>query len=93
MMPEEYLDIERNTGFRSEYYAGEMFAIPGATESHNLVVVNVVSELRQLLRHKPCRVYPSDMRVRVNAIAYTYPDAVALSVVNLGSLTRDETRS
>jgi len=79
LTPEQYLAIERAAAYKSEYYAGEMFAMSGAREPHNLITVNLITELRRQLRHGACRVYMSDMRVRANASGlYTYPDATAL---------------
>ena len=54
-----------------------MSAVAGAREAHNLIVAHVISQLVLQLRSGPCRVYPSDMRVRVSATGlYTYPDIV-----------------
>jgi Uma2 family endonuclease len=79
LTPEQYLEIERAAERKSEYYDGEMFAMAGAKEAHNLVVSNLVARLHQQLRSRPCRVYPSDMRVRVRATGlYTYPDVTAV---------------
>jgi len=39
----------------------------GAGEAHNVLVTNLVAGLHQQFRSRPCRVYPSDMRVRVSA--------------------------
>ena len=76
---EAYLEIERKAEFKSEYYAGEMFAMAGAKEAHNLLVTNFVRELSQQFRSRPCRVYSNDMRVRVAASGlYTYPDIVSV---------------
>jgi Uma2 family endonuclease len=76
---EEYLHRERKAEFRSEYFRGEMFAMAGASANHNLIVLNAGSSLREQLKKKPCRVYPSDLRLRIEATGlYTYPD---LSVV------------
>ena len=75
LTPEQYLEIERKAEFKSEYYEGEMFAMAGAQEAHNLIVGNLHGELRQQLRPRPCRAYMSDMRVRVSPSGlYTYPD-------------------
>lgn len=52
---------------RSEYVAGEVFAMAGGSEEHNLIVTNVVGELRAQLNRQPCRVYSSDMKVRITA--------------------------
>jgi Uma2 family endonuclease len=79
LTPEQYLAIERAAEYKSEYYSGEMFAMAGAREAHNLVVTNAVRELANQLRPRPCRVYSNDMRVRIGATGlYTYPDVVAV---------------
>lgn len=77
LTPDQYLEIERAAEFKSEYFDGEMFAMAGATEAHNLITVNVIGELRQQLKGRPCRTYASDMRVWIakNGL-YTYPDVV-----------------
>jgi Uma2 family endonuclease len=73
--PEEYLLRERKAEFRSEYFRGEMFAMAGASANHNLIVLNAGSQLREQLKKKPCRVYPSDLKLRIEATGlYTYPD-------------------
>jgi Uma2 family endonuclease len=77
--PEEYLALEREAEYKSEYLAGEIFAMTGASREHNLITTNIVGELRQQLKGKPCEVYPSDMRVKVSATGlYTYPDVVVV---------------
>jgi Uma2 family endonuclease len=79
LTPEQYLEIERAADYKSEYFRGEMFAMAGAREAHNLLVANLVASLHQQLRPKPCRLYPSDMRVHVRSTGlYTYPDATAV---------------
>jgi Uma2 family endonuclease len=77
--PEEYLAFERKSEFKHEYIDGEIFEMSGNTREHNLVVTNLVSELRQQLKGGPCEVYPSNMRVRVPGTRfYTYPDVVVV---------------
>jgi len=74
---EEYLAKERAADFKSEFYAGEMFAMAGASRKHNVITNNLGGELRARLRDKPCEVYTSDMRVKVTPTGlYTYPDVV-----------------
>jgi Uma2 family endonuclease len=77
---EDWLAAERAaTDQRSEFIAGEVFAMTGATETHNLIVANVVRELGNALKGKPCRVYPSDLKVRIEAENIgTYPDAMVI---------------
>ena len=76
LTPEEYLAMEREAETKSEYLNGEVFAMSGASEAHNLIVANLVSILITGLRGRPCKAYPSDMRVQVGATGlYTYHDA------------------
>ena len=79
LTPQEYLAKERAAEFKSEFYRGEMFAMAGASRRHNLIALNVAAEVRQALKLRPCEVYPSDMRVRVEETGlYTYPDVVVV---------------
>ena len=71
----EYLELERNADFKSEYYNGEIFAMAGASLIHNEIVANLISIFNQFLKDKPCDVYPSDLRLQVEKSGlYTYPD-------------------
>lgn len=75
LTPERYLEIERVADCKSEYYAGQMFVMAGASRPHNLIVGSLVREIGNRLKGKPCETYPSDMRVLVSAAGlYTYPD-------------------
>lgn len=76
---QEYLAIERKSEQKSEYWNGEMFAMAGASRSHNVIVLNIGSELRIQLKGRPCEVYLSDMRVKIpSAHSYMYPDIVVV---------------
>jgi Uma2 family endonuclease len=78
--PEEYLRRERQAEYKSEFLNGEIFAMGGASEAHNLIAGNIFGELRPQLRERPCRAYISDMRVKVRSNGlYTYPDVVVVS--------------
>ena len=73
----EYLQTERLAPSKSEYLAGRVIAMAGASQRHNTVTLNIASELRQLLRGRDCRAFAIDMRVKVaEAQAYFYPDVV-----------------
>jgi Uma2 family endonuclease len=77
LTPEEYLAFERRSEIKHEYYAGEIFAMVGASKRHNLITANVIRVLGNQLVDRPCNVYPSDMRVKVSSTGkYTYPDVV-----------------
>src|SRR2546427_1611156 len=77
--PEEYLALERRAETKSEYYAGEIFALAGASVRHNLIAGNVLAGLHGQLRGRDCQVYPSDLRVKVPEIPYySYPDVTVV---------------
>jgi Uma2 family endonuclease len=74
---DEYLGIERNSEIKHEYFEGEIFAMSGASRKHNLIAANVIITLGSQLKKKPCRVYPSDMRLKIERTKlYTYPDVM-----------------
>jgi Uma2 family endonuclease len=76
--PEEYLALERNAEFKSEYLDGRIVAMTGATIAHVTITGNVNGELRQRLRGGPCRAVANEMRVQVGERRrYVYPDVVA----------------
>jgi Uma2 family endonuclease len=75
MTEAEYLAFERASEMKHEYYNGEIFAMVGASESHNLISVNLIRMISTKLRGKGCKVYPSDMKVKIESTRlYTYPD-------------------
>lgn len=77
LTPEQYLAIERQAEYRSEFYNGEMFAMAGASREHNRVKENLVIEIGSRLKGSGCESFSSDMRVKVAATGlYTYPDVV-----------------
>ena len=77
---EHWLAAERAAvGQRSEFVAGEVFAMAGGSEEHNLIVLNVGAELRGQLKDRPCRVYSSDMRVHIASDdVAAYPDVMVI---------------
>jgi Uma2 family endonuclease len=77
---DEWLEAERaSLDERTEYLAGEAFAMTGASVEHNAIVVNIASELRTQMKGRPCQVYANDLKVRIRtADAGKYPDLIAL---------------
>jgi Uma2 family endonuclease len=73
--PEEYLAIERGAEYKSEYVDGVMYAMAGGSERHNLIAANLIIAIGAQLRDRPCRIYPSDLKVRVpDSKRFFYPD-------------------
>ena len=71
----EYLSRDRNSSVKHEFAFGEIYAMVGASARHVEIVGNLVRELGNQLRQRPCRVYSTDLRLCVDAShRYTYPD-------------------
>lgn len=71
----EYLALERAADTKNEYINGERRPMTGASRKHNLIVANILADLHSQLRKRSCEVYPSDMRVKIEATGLmTYPD-------------------
>jgi Uma2 family endonuclease len=74
--PEEYYCQERAAQYKSDYYRGEIFAMSGGTIRHSLISANLVGELRQRVKGKPCTAFEANLRLKVKATGLrTYPDA------------------
>lgn len=72
---EEYLEFEKKSLEKHEYFQGEVFAMAGAGTEHNIIFSNVFIGLGSLLKGKPCKPFGSDMRVYIpENTLYTYPD-------------------
>src|SRR6185437_5705408 len=71
---EEYLAMERQAEYKSEYFEGEVFARPGVNRAHSLIAGNVLAELSRALRQRRCEAHGSDLRIRTLACHYCYPD-------------------
>ena len=79
LTPEEYLEFERKSEEKHEYFNGEICAMSGAKRNHNKVATNVSGLIWQHLRGKECESYSNDMRVCVPRTGlYTYPDVVVV---------------
>ena len=75
LTPEEYIAAERKATFKNEYLSGEIVAMSGASDTHNLITMNTSTTLYNQLADRGCRVYASDMRVGISAgISYFYPN-------------------
>lgn len=71
----EYLALEQMNPVRHEFCDGEVWAMAGGSPAHAAIAINIASVLREQLRGRPCRVFGSDLRIRVLATGLaTYPD-------------------
>jgi len=75
----EYLELERSSDIKHEYLRGEVIALAGGTPEHSRLAANVIGELRTALSGRPCVVFTSDARVRIEATdRATYPDVTVV---------------
>jgi Uma2 family endonuclease len=72
-----YLLWEEAQAERHEYVAGEVFAMVGVRQSHNVATLNLATALRQALKGGPCRVFVEAVKARVEAAnCFFYPDVL-----------------
>lgn len=75
LTPEEYLALEETSEVRHEYIDGEIYAMAGGTQAHNLISLNLAVLLRNYLKNSICRTFMSDMKVQLqNQRKFFYPD-------------------
>ena len=76
---EDYLRLESDAVEKHEYRNGEIVAMAGGSPQHSLIIANLIRETGNRLKGKPCRVYDSNLRVRVSPTGlYTYPDLLVI---------------
>jgi Uma2 family endonuclease len=71
---EQYLALDRAAEVRSEFLDGEMIAMSGGSTNHARLQQNICGELYIRLQGSGCEAFVSDLRIRVSARMYTYPD-------------------
>ncbi|MBM4367702.1 MAG: Uma2 family endonuclease [Deltaproteobacteria bacterium] len=75
----EYLAMEETAVERHEFINGEILAMAGASLGHELAVGNLARALGNHLAGRPCRVFGSNLRLRVSETGlYTYPDVTVV---------------
>ncbi|MBX3191105.1 MAG: Uma2 family endonuclease [Labilithrix sp.] len=76
---DDYLRIEEDSGTKHEFVDGQVFAMSGGTPEHAGIAANITALLAAALRGQPCRVFSSDLRVRVRETGLgTYPDVTVI---------------
>jgi Uma2 family endonuclease len=71
---EDYLESERYSPVRREYYHGEVYAMAGASDNHGRIAINLITVLATHLRNSPCEPFSNDIKVRVTPTVFYYPD-------------------
>jgi Uma2 family endonuclease len=71
----EYRALEEVSNVKHEFLDGRIYAMAGGTPEHAALAASVVGHLFAQLQGGRCRIYDSDLRVRVLATGLaTYPD-------------------
>ena len=77
--PEQYLEYDHNSEVSNEYIFGEIVPMEAVTESHSLIVANVIHGLKSRISGGPCRVYASGPRTCLDPKkGYVYPDVTVV---------------
>ncbi|MCL1464563.1 Uma2 family endonuclease [Argonema galeatum] len=72
---ENYLKGEEISPIRHEYIRGEVFAMAGGTQAHNIIAGNIFALLRNHVRGTGCRAFVENIKVLIDAAdVYYYPD-------------------
>lgn len=83
----EYLEIERESEERHEYLDGLIYLMAGESPEHGVICTNLVGQLYNQLRDKPCRLLSKDTKVRSGPAPkvkhstkglYSYPDLLVV---------------
>ena len=78
LSPDDYLAIEAWSDVRHEFIGGQMFAMAGASDAHNVIAGNVFALLHAHLRGSGCRAYIADMKAKIEQTEdFYYPDVMA----------------
>lgn len=73
---DDYVELEEASPSRHEFLDGQVWAMSAGSPEHAAVAGTIIRLLGQALLGKRCRVYTSDLRVRVASSGLsTYPDA------------------
>ena len=73
----DYLAGELDSPTKHEYVDGQVYAMAGARNLHNVIGTNVLGSLYGRLRGKPCRPFNSDTKIHIETegkVCYYYPE-------------------
>jgi Uma2 family endonuclease len=72
----EYLFYEEKSTEKYDYLQGRVVARAGGSEKHNDIESNLIGELREKLKNKPCKPFNSNTKIWIPAKnSFFYPDA------------------
>lgn len=77
MSADDYLNFELSSDTKHELYDGEIFAMTGASVNHNVISLNIASELRAKLKGSSCQSFMADVKLKVGQ-DFFYPDVMVV---------------
>jgi len=76
---EEYIEFDKNSEERWEYFDGVVISMSGGTLTHNRIARNLTTSLTNKLAGHGCEVLPADMRIKEpKAPPYRYADVMVV---------------
>jgi Uma2 family endonuclease len=76
---EEYIELDKNSEERFEYFDGEVFNMSGVHPNHALLESRLITSLNVQTAGRGCFIYPANLRVKVPSMPpYRYPDLSVL---------------
>ncbi len=71
----EYLELEEQADYKSEFYNGEIWAMAGGTPAHSRIASNCNYALTGIFEAKGCQVFESSLMVQIERLQVVlYPD-------------------
>src|SRR6266699_2803159 len=75
MSVEDYLILNSNSkDIRYEYLDGDVRMLAGGSPDHSIIIANLTSAIKGPLKGSQCRVYNSDVQLKLAERRYVYPD-------------------
>jgi Uma2 family endonuclease len=76
----DYLELERTSEEKWEWFSGEVFCMSGVSPTHGLIESNLNFAFGLKLRDRNCRIFPADVRIKTPAAPpYRYADLSVIS--------------
>jgi Uma2 family endonuclease len=76
---EEYLVLEDQAEYKSEYYNGEIFAMAGGSRNHSVICFNLNWGIREAIANKDCVGFDSNMKLDIPRVnLFVYPDLMVV---------------
>ena len=73
---EDYLEGEKISPVKYEFVYGEVYAMAGTSDKHNLIAGSIYAALFNHLKNSRCEPFMGDLKVRANPNVYYYPDVL-----------------